>query len=248
LRLVLNREVGKLKIIPQYSFFGADTDFHGAILDAYLEEEEDGETTIYDVEPEQNNHEDMVRALPKRMRFYRAKMDGRGLKAGEYYDKLKKLVMIVITPFDPFGLGRMRYTIRNACVEAPEMPYEDGVMMIFLNTKGMPDEDALELRQFLTYAENSTVENVASESLRQLHKMVDVVKHDEEVAIRYMRLWEEEESIRRKALEEGIEKGIALERGNTEKEKARADDLARKNAELLKKLEQLEGTAFLCKS
>ncbi len=244
LRLVLNREVGKLKIIPQYSFFGADTDFHGAILDAYLEEEEDGETTIYDVEPERNNHEDMVRALPKRMRFYRAKMDGRGLKAGEYYDKLKKLVMIVITPFDPFGLGRMRYTIRNACVEAPEMPYEDGVMMIFLNTKGMPDEDALELRQFLKYAENSTVENVASESLRQLHKMVDMVKHDEEVAIRYMRLWEEEESIRRKALEEGIEKGIekgiALERGNTEKEKARADDLARKNAELLKKLEQLE--------
>jgi hypothetical protein len=74
--------------------------------------------------------------------------------------------------------------------------------------------------------------------------MVDMVKHDEEVAIRYMRLWEEEESIRRKALEEGIEKGIekgiALERGNTEKEKARADDLARKNAELLKKLEQLE--------
>jgi hypothetical protein len=95
---------------------------------------------------------------------------------------------------------------------------------------------------------SSTWENAVSEDLRKLHEMVERVKHDEEVAIRYMRLWEEEESIRRKALEEGIEKGIALERGNTEKEKARADDLARKNAELLKKLEQLEGTAFLCKS
>ncbi len=48
LRLVLNREVGKLKVIPQYLIYGSDINWHGAILDAYLEEEEGGEATIYD--------------------------------------------------------------------------------------------------------------------------------------------------------------------------------------------------------
>ena len=254
LRLVLNREVGKLKIMPQYPLFGTDTDFHGAILDAYLEEEEGGETTVYDVEPERDAHEDSIKTLPKRMRFYRAKMDGRGLKAGEDYGKLRNLVMILITPFDPFTLGRMRYTVRNACVEAPKMPYDDGLTMIFLNTKGKSDGETQELQEFLKYVENSTAENVASENLRQLHRMVDMVKHDEEVAIRYMRLWEEEERIRRKALEEGIEKGQTLERENTEKEKVRADaaetradaeklradELEKKNAELRAQLEQLK--------
>ena len=219
LRLVLNREVGKLKVIPQYLIYGSDINWHGAILDAYLEEEEGGEATIYDLEPEKNDHEDAIKALPKRMRFYRAKIDGRGLKAGEHYDKLRKLIMIVITPFDPFTHGRMRYTVRTACLEIPEMPYDDGVTMIFLNTKGTPDRESEELQHFLKYAEKSTLENVASEYLRQLHAMVDRVKHDEEVAIRYMRLWEEEESIRMRAIEEGK----ALERENTEREKARAD-------------------------
>ena len=63
-------------------------------------------------------------------------------------------------------------------------------------------------------------ENATTEELRQLHGMVNMVKHDEEVAIKYMRLWEEEESIRRRALEEGR----AQERANTEKEKTRADE------------------------
>ena len=247
LKLVLNREVGKLKIFPQFPYFGTDTNFHGAILDAYLEEEEGGETTIYDVEPEQETHEDIIRALPKRMRFYRAKMDGRELRTGEDYGKLRNMVMIMITPFDPLGYGRMRYTVRNTCIEVPGMPYDDGVTMFFLNTRGEPEGETEGLQQFLKYLEQSTIENVASEHLRQLHRMVDVVKHDEEVAIRYMRLWEEEERIRRKALEEGIEKGQTLERENTEKEKARADaeknradELEKQNAELLAQLEQLK--------
>ena len=105
----------------------------------------EGETAVYDVEAEKDDHEKAVKAIPKRMRFYRAKLDGRGLKVGEEYGKLRKLIMIMITPFDPFGLNRMRYTVRNACLEVPEMPYDDGATMIFLNTKGNPDDESEEL-------------------------------------------------------------------------------------------------------
>lgn len=218
LKLVLGRNVGKLKVIPQNVYFASDVSLHGAILDAYLEEEDEG-ATVYDVEPEKDDHEEAVRAIPRRMRFYRAKIDGRGLKAGENYGKLKNLVEIMITPFDPFGMGRMRYTVRNSCVEEPSMCYDDGAVMIFLNAKGRPDGETRELCEFLRYAENSTLENATSEELKTLHWMVEGVRHDEEVSLRYMRLWESEESIRRKALEEGQ----AIERANTDKERARAE-------------------------
>lgn len=245
LKLVLNREVGKLKVIPQSVYYGADVNLHGAILDAYLEEGEDGEddATVYDVEPENNSREKAKRALPRRVRFYRAKIDGRGLKAGEDYGKLRKLVMIVITSFDPFDEGHMRYTIRNACVEVPEMSYDDGTMTVFLNTKGNTGQESEELREFLRYAEKSTLENASSEKLRELHQMVENVKHDEEVQIRYMRLWEEKERIRSEALEEGIKEGQAMERANVErehanaeKERMRADLLEKENKELRAKL------------
>ncbi|MBR4607793.1 MAG: hypothetical protein IKO41_16415 [Lachnospiraceae bacterium] len=118
--------------------------------------------------------------------------------------------MIMITPFDPFGLGRMRYTVRNACLEEPKMPFDDGVMMVFLNSKGRQEDMPEKLTQFLKYVENSTWENAVTEDLRKLHEMVGMVKHDEEVAIRYMKFWEEKERIRREALEEGREEGRAV--------------------------------------
>lgn len=212
LRLVLNRKIGKLLVIPQKVMFGSEPDQHGAVLDVYLEEEDgEGETTLYDVEAEKDEHAMAVESIPKRMRFYRAKIDGFGLKTGENYGRLKKLIMIMITPFDPFGLDRMRYTVKNMCAEAPEMPYDDGTIMIFLNTKGKPDNESNELRQFLKYLECSTPENAVTEELQRLHGMVERVKHDEEVSVEFMRLWEDEERIR------------AQERENTERERVRAD-------------------------
>lgn len=114
-------------------------------------------------------------------------------------------------------------------------PDQHGATMIFLNTKGNPDDESEELCQFLRYAECSTPKNAITDELWNLHQMVDSVKHDEEVSVRYMRLWESEESIRRKALEEGQ----ALERINTEKEKARADEAeARADEEKAKTAEE----------
>ena len=65
---------------------GLDTDKHGTRLDVYIEE--DGETgTIYDVEPDKNDDRELRRALPRRVRFYHSKIDGRSLSSGDDYSK-----------------------------------------------------------------------------------------------------------------------------------------------------------------
>ena len=209
LKVVLGRKIGKLKVIPQSIYYGSDANQHGTVLDVYLEEqlEEPEDAMIYDVEPERNDNVKAVKAIPRRMRYYRAMVDGRGLKSGETYDNLKDLVMIMITPFDPFDMGRMTYTVKNVCLEAPEMSYDDGATMIFLNTKGKPENESEELQQFLRYVENSRLENAVTEDLMRLHEAVERVRHDREVAVRYMRLWESEEIIRQRAMEEGREEG-----------------------------------------
>lgn len=108
-------------------------------------------------------------------------------------------------PFDPFGLNRMVYTIRNTCIEEPDMPYDDGSFTMFLYTKGQRGIPSRELRQFLVYFEHTTESNACNKDLEELHEMVSQVKMDEEVELEYMKVYEREEMIREnpdKSLEE----------------------------------------------
>ena len=57
------------------------------------------------------------------------------------------------------------------------------------------------MRQFLKYMECSTQENAVTEKLRQFHAMVERVKHDEEVSVQYMRIWEWDEEAERECAE-----------------------------------------------
>ena len=72
LQVILNRKLGKLTVIPQRVYYGSDTNLHGARLDVYLEEADEEQATVYDVEPELKTGADMVKSLPKWMRFYHA--------------------------------------------------------------------------------------------------------------------------------------------------------------------------------
>ena len=125
----------------------------------------------------------------------------------------------LICPYDPFGDDRMIYTIRNHCVENPELPYEDGARTIFLYTKGRKGRDNESLSQLLDYMENTTRENAVSEELEAIQEMVDVVKEDAEVTVAYMKGFERDQMF----LEEGKELGRRLEQENTLREKNRAD-------------------------
>ena len=97
----------------------------------------------------------------------------------------------------------MVYTIKNCCIEVPELEYEDGAQTIFLYTRGREGNPPEELKQLLHYMEHSSIENASTESLKKLHQMVTAVKRDGEVGLAYMKSFEREERIRKQGEAEG---------------------------------------------
>lgn len=205
LECILGRKIGKLKIIPQRFVQGEDTDKHGIRMDVYLDEE-DGE--LFDLEPDNNSGKEDVAALPKRARFYHAKLDAGSFKSGEEYGVLRNVFVIFITTYDPFGAARMVYTIKNGCMEMLELPYEDGARTIFLYTKGTEGNPPEDLRELLYYMEHTSEENAKTEDLQRLHEMVTAVKRDRKVGLTYMKSFEIEQRIRREGFDEGRTQGM----------------------------------------
>ena len=232
LKLLFNKEFRNLKVIAQKSYGGLNTDLRGARLDVYVESDDSAEIdaaedmSIYDLEPDKNDKAKYVAAFPQRIRFYHAIIDSRSLKSGEDFGKLKRVYVIFICNYDPFGYDRVKYTIRNMCVEEPEMPYDDGAQTTILYTKGTKDDNiSEELRQFLNYMENTTQTNAVNDTLKDIQKMGDIVKRDGEVSLSYMKGFERDTMM--------YEKGQEAERQNTERERQRADsaEKARDEAE-----------------
>ena len=92
------------------------------------------------------------------------------------------------------------------------MPYDDGAQTTVLYTKGTKGDDiSEELRQFLNYMENTTQTNAVNDTLKDIQKMVDIVKRDGEVSLSYMKGFERDTIM--------YEKGQAAERKNTERER-----------------------------
>ena len=206
LECIFRRKIGKLQVVPQRFLCGENTGDHGIRLDVYLDEEA-GE--LFDVEPDQNDSRAEKESLPRRVRFYHAKIDAGNLAAGEDYGKLRNVVVIFITTYDPFDRDRMVYTIRNCCVEEPDLPYEDGAETLFLYTKGTKGDPPRELRELLQYMEDSTEENARLEELKTLHRMVTEVKRDGEVGFAYMKSFEREQRVREEARLEGLTEGLS---------------------------------------
>lgn len=213
IKAILNRDVKILKIVPQMNFYVQDTDRHGARLDVYIEEEGGvvhGNvqlSNIYDIEPDQNNGKASKDALPRRVRFYRSAIDARNLQTGADYSRLKNVVIIMLLPYDPFGYDRMMYTVRNKCLEEPEMEYDDGALNLFLYTRGKTGVISQELKELLQYLENTTWNNAVNEPLREVQSMVDKVKSDREVSISYMKSYERDWMMRNEGRAEGLTAG-----------------------------------------
>lgn len=211
---MLGREVKILKIVPQMTYYGQDTDRHGTRLDVYIEEEdgsaqgEIGIGNIYDVEPDQTIDVSERKALPRRVRFYRATIDAKNLQSGANYGQLKNVIIIMILPYDPFGYDRIVYTVKNHCVEEPQMAYDDGALSLFLYTKGKNGTISQQLKELLHYLEDTTWQNAVNDSLQEIQSMVDQVKRNKEVSISYMKIYERERMIRNEGMTEGLTKGL----------------------------------------
>lgn len=231
LKLLFNRDFKNLKVSAQKFYAGMNTDLRGARLDVCIEGDcvdIDGEdiTSVYDVEPDQNDKAKAIAAFPKRSRFYHAIIDSRSLKSGEDFGKLKQVYVIFICNYDLFGYDRVWYTIKNRCLEEPEMDYEDGAVTLVLYTRGTKGKISEELRQFLNYMENTDQNNEVNDELKSIQRMVDAVKRDGEVSLRYMKSFEHDQLMYERGIEQGRLaeiKNTERERQNTEKEKLRAD-------------------------
>ena len=231
LKLLFNRDFKNLKVSAQKFYAGMNTDLRGARLDVCIEGDcvdIDGEDipSVYDVEPDQNDKPKAIAAFPQRSRFYHAIIDSRSLKSGEDFGKLKQVYVIFICNYDLFGYDRVWYTIKNRCLEEPEMDYEDGAVTIVLYTRGTKGKISEELRQFLNYMENTDQNNAVNDELKSIQRMVDAVKRDGEVSLRYMKSFEHDQLMYERGIEQGRLaeiKNTERERQNTEKEKLRAD-------------------------
>lgn len=238
-RIIFHREFGRLNIVPQKTYYGSDTDKHGTRLDVCVEECTDGlpgNATVYDVEPDKNDDAENITTLPKRIRFYHAKIDAVSLKSGESYHSLKNVIVVMITPYDPFGLNRMIYTIRSRCTEVPEMSYDDGARTLYLYTKGTEGNPPKELAELLHYMEHTTEKNATNKTLLTIQQMVTRVKHDGEVSLEYMKILEREEML----IKKGFKDGQKAERANTEREKRRADAAEKELFHLRDELQKLQ--------
>ena len=221
LETVFDRKFPHLKIHPQKTFIGLNTGLRGARLDVYIEEDgsvqihDEAIPTVYDVEPDHNKDAAQIKAFPKRARFYHAAIDRVALKSGENFGKLKKVYVIFICDYDPFGCDRVLYTIKNKCLEEPELPYNDDTETWVLYTRGKKGNISKSLRQLLSYMENTNQSNAINEDLREIQLMVDQVKHDGEVSLQYMKSFEHDQMM----YEQGHEQGRKEEQKNTEQER-----------------------------
>ena len=175
--------------------------------------EEDG--TIYNTEPQQQN----TYNLPKRSRYYQGLLDSKLLESGDInYNRLNDVYIIVIMSFDLFRQGLYQYTFRMSCEEIPGLRLKDGATRIFLSTKGTKAEGvSQELIGLLRYFEQTTdamAEQSGSLRIQRMQEIVQSIKADENVGVKYVQAWEEQELKRQEGFQEGIKKG--LEQGQFE--------------------------------
>ena len=128
----------------------------------------EGEDSYIDVEMQ-------VRKLlnfPLRSRMYHSQMDAKYVKAGDYQN-MKKSIVIFICLEDYFGMRLPRYTVASLCVECSELILEDKRFTIFLN----PDSDTedSQLYFFLMFLKKKIAKDAFTKTIE---KAVATVKKD----------------------------------------------------------------------
>lgn len=187
LSVLLQKEIGDIRVIAQRVIPAISPEHRGIRMDIEIEEirpELDRTTkpdstdvtqpilNLYDLEPHLHSQKD----YPRHNRFYQAKIDGRYMNSGENnFSHLPNLYIINITDFDPFGFDYMLYTIQNACVELPEMPYQDGLQFLYFYTKGTKSGSSA-IKSMLNYLHDSSACNVSNQDIQTVHNCVERVK------------------------------------------------------------------------
>ena len=202
-------------------------DAHGVRLDVITT---DDQGRRIDVEMQMRDEKN----IPRRMRYYEGSIDQATLEKGQNYNRLGDVVILFITPFDPFDAhGYYKYTFRNTCQEDKEIVLDDGVTKVLLNADGHKGDIKSELKEFLQlvagnvdsthYAEGSFADRVQ----RQVHIARRNARWRKEYMDWEMTLRNEREKGREEGREEGLkegrEEGRMEERIKTEEQRKRAE-------------------------
>ena len=189
LSILLQREIGQVKVITQKTIMALTPEHRGIRLDVEVNEEKSTEINgiqalnVYDIESHLQDNTD----FPRHNRFYQAKIDGRYLKSGEKdFRYMPDLYVITITDYDPFGKDYMVYNVHNKCEEYPELEYDDGLKFYYFNTTGTKGGNT-EIRELLLYLKDSKEKNAVNEDLKKIHQYVNKIKLRPEVREEYMR-------------------------------------------------------------
>lgn len=215
------RDVGKP---TTQKTFKVDEIAKGIRLDVYVEDEEN---TVFNIEMQTTNTPN----LAKRTRYYQGTIDSTLIQTGADYSELNKTYIIFICTFDPFKRDRCMYTFKNTCQEELDLILNDSSIKIFLNTKGVIDENLSEdLIAFLRYVECSTDEVVKeynSPLVKNVARRVKKVKENRELRREFMTL----EMKLREKLREG--ETIGEERGRAIGEKQKQLEIVRNSLDIL---------------
>ena len=163
----------------------------------------EGEDSYIDVEMQVKK----LLNFPLRSRMYHSQMDAKYVKAGDYQN-MKKSIVIFICLEDYFGMRLPRYTFASMCVECSGLILEDKRFTIFLN----PDSDTedSQLYFFLMFLKKKIAKDAFTKTIE---KAVATVKKDESARLDYMNLDEYLDALvdeeKAKSLKEGIEAGKA---------------------------------------
>ncbi|MBP3880900.1 MAG: Rpn family recombination-promoting nuclease/putative transposase [Lachnospiraceae bacterium] len=190
-------------------------DAHGVRLDVITT---DDQGRRIDVEMQMRDEKN----IPRRMRYYEGSIDQATLEKGQNYNRLGDVVILFITPFDPFDAhGYYKYTFRNTCQEDKEIVLDDGVTKVILNAAGHKGEITAELKEFLQLVAGNVDPTCYPEG-----SFADRVQRQVHIARRNAR-WRKEymdwEMTLRNEREKGREEGRMEERVKTEEQQKRAE-------------------------
>lgn len=163
LEVILNKPIEKIVYVKNQESAQTTYDAKCIRMDVYVK---DKNHTIYNIEMQKRN----TKELPQRTRYYHSTVDQTQLKRGQDYNKLPDSYVIFICTFDLFGVGFGKYTFEPVCIEDKNIHLCDGSHTIFVNAKGVTDDQ--KLQEFIDYLRTGKV----SESLfiKQLDDAVKV--------------------------------------------------------------------------
>ena len=207
-------------------------DAHGVRLDVITT---DDKGRRIDIEMQMRDEKN----IPRRMRYYEGSIDQTTLEKGQNYNRLGDVVILFITPFDPFDAhGYYKYTFRNTCQEEKNLVLDDGVTKVVLNAAGHRGDITPELKEFLQLvAGNVDPTHYAKGSFAdRVQRQVHIARRNSKWRKEYMD-WE---MTLRNEREKGREEGRMEERAKTEEQRKRAEAAEERIRILEEQLDLLE--------